>query len=145
MDKKTGWIEKRQFERIVATLKVDYRMVDSKDSKKALEHDHYKLTKAEHLPELARKSPLYHAVTKDISMGGLAILGEQPFPMGAVVEVSLHLPKYKSVLKFMTQVCRTESFVEMGRTIHRAGLQTLAINQADLDRIEKFILSQKNS
>ena len=64
MGDKTGWVEKRQFERIVATLKVDYRLVDSKDSKKALEHTHYKLTKAEQLPELSKKSPLYHAVTK---------------------------------------------------------------------------------
>jgi len=138
MGEKTGWIEKRQFERIVATLKVDYRLVDSH---KALEHDHYKQTKTEHVHEKAKKSPLYHAVTKDISMGGLSILGQEPFPVGALVEISLHLPKYKAVLKFMSQVRRTESFIEMGRTIHRAGLQTLAINQAGLDRIEKYILA----
>jgi hypothetical protein len=36
-------------------------------------------------------------------------------------------------------VVRTESFVEMGRTIHRAGVQTLAIHQGDLDQIEKYL------
>ena len=100
MSDKTGWVEKRQFERIVATLKVDYRLVDSKDSKKTLEHTHYKLTRAEHLPELSKKSPLYHAVTKDISLGGLSLLGQDPFEMGGVVEIGLHLPKYKTTLKF---------------------------------------------
>jgi len=142
MGEKTGWIEKRQFERIVATLKIDYRRMDSM---KALEHDHYKKSKTEHISEKAHRSPLYHAVTKDISMGGLSILGQEPFNVGDLVEISLHLPKYKSVLKFMSQVRRTESFIELGRTIHRAGLQTLAINQADLDRIEKYILAQKTT
>ena len=137
MGEKTGWIEKRQFERIVATLKVDYRLVESK----ALDHHHYKESKTEHVHEKAKKSPLYHAVTKDISMGGLALLSQYPFEMGGMVEISLHLPKYKSVLKFMAKVVRTESFIEMGRTVHRAGVQTLAINQADLDRIEKYILA----
>jgi hypothetical protein len=144
MADRTGWVEKRQFERIVATLKVDYRLVDAKDSKKALEHTHYKLTKAEHLPELSKKSPLYHAVTKDISLGGLSLLGQDPFEMGGVVEIGLHLPKFKTTLKFFAKVVRTESFVEMGRTIHRAGVQTLAIHQGDLDRIEKFLLTQKS-
>ena len=139
---KTGWMEKRQHERVVATLKIDYRMVDSKDSKKVLDHDHYKLTTVDHLPELSRKSPLHHAVTKDISVGGLALLGAEQFAMGAIVEIGLHLPKYKTTLKFLARVVRTESFIEMGRTIHRAGVQTLAINRADLDRIQKYLLSQ---
>ncbi len=139
---KTGWMEKRQHERVVATLKVDYRTVDAKDSKKIQDHDHYKLTTVDHLPELSKKSPLHHAVTKDISMGGLALLGTEPFAMGALVEIGLHLPKYKTTLKFLAKVVRTESFVEMGRNIHRAGVQTLAINQSDLDRIQKYLLSQ---
>lgn len=139
---KTGWMEKRQHERVVATLKIDYRMVDAKDAGKIQDHAHYKSTTVDHLPELSKKSPLHHAVTKDISMGGLAFLGAEPFAMGAVVEIGLHLPKYKTTLKFLAKVVRTESFVEMGRTIHRAGVQTLAINQGDLDRIQKYLLSQ---
>ena len=140
---KTGWMEKRQYERVVATLKIDYRLVDAKDSKKALEHAHYKQTTVDHLPELSKKSPLHHAVTKDISMGGLALLGTEPFAMGTIVEIGLHLPKYKTTLKFLTKVVRAETFIEMGRTIHRAGVQTLAINQEDLNRIQKYLLSQR--
>ncbi len=144
MSKKTGWMEKRQHERIVATLKVDYRLVDARDSKKILDHSHYRQTTVDHMPELSRKSPLHHAVTKDISMGGLALLGQEPFTMGAVVEIGLHLPKYKAVLKFLAKIVRTESFVEMGRNVHRAGVQTLAINQEDLDQIQKYLLHQKS-
>jgi hypothetical protein len=142
MATKSGWVEKRQFERVVATLKADYRLVDPKDSKKILENTNYKNTTVDQLPELSKTSSLYHAVTKDISMGGLALVGEQPFPMGGVVEIGLHLPKYKSVLKFLAEVVHTESFKEMGRVIHRAGVRTMAINQEDLEKINQYLISQ---
>jgi hypothetical protein len=137
-----GWIEKRQHERVVATVKVDFRLVDAKDSKSVLENVDYKNTTVERLPELSHKSSLYHAVTKDISLGGLALLGDQAFPVGAVVEIGLHLPQYQAVLKFLARVVRAESFIEMGRTIHRAGVQTIAINQDDLNRIEQYLINQ---
>jgi hypothetical protein len=141
-----GWIEKRQHERIVATVKVDFRLVNPKDSKNVLDHVDYKNTTVEKMPALSHKSSLYHAVTKDISLGGLALLGENEFPMGSVVEVGLHLPRYEAVLKFLAKVVRTESFIEMGRTIHRAGVQTIAINHEDLNKIEKYLidLAKKN-
>ncbi len=146
MPSKRGWIEKRQHERIVATVKVDYRLVNPKESKAVLDHVDYKSTTVEQLPALSHKSALYHAVTKDISLGGLALLGEQEFPIGTVVEIGLHLPRYETVLKFLAKVVRTESFIEMGRTVHRAGVQTIAINQDDLMRIEKYLinLAKKN-
>jgi c-di-GMP-binding flagellar brake protein YcgR len=143
MDPKTGWVEKRQHERVVATLKVDYRIVDSKESKKILENPNYRDTTAEQMPYLSQQSQLYHVVTRDISLGGMALLGEEPFPKGAMVEIGLHLPKYQTVLKFLSQVMHTESFTEMGRTIYRAGVQFMAVNQGDLDRIKEFLISQQ--
>jgi hypothetical protein len=146
MGMKKGWVEKRQHERVVATVKVEYRLVDAKDAKKILDNVDYKNTTVEKMPALSHKSSLYHAVTKDISLGGLALLGDNEFPIGAVVEIGLHLPRYESVLKFLVKVVRTESFIEMGRTIHRAGVQTIAINQDDLSKIESYViaLAKKN-
>ena len=140
MGMEKGWVEKRQHQRVVATVKVDYRLVDAKDSKKVLDDVDYKNTTVDQMPALEHKSVLYHAVTKDISLGGLALLGDREFPIGAVVEIGLHLPRYEAILKFLAKVVRTESFIEMGRTIHRAGVQTIAINREDLDKIEKYII-----
>ncbi len=102
---KTGWMEKRQHERVVATLKIDYRSVDAKDSKKVLEHAHYKQTTVNHLPELSKKSPLHHAVTKDISMGGLALLGTEPFTMGVLVEIGLQPSPVQNDLEIPRESC----------------------------------------
>ncbi|HET9869707.1 MAG TPA: hypothetical protein VFR02_04305, partial [bacterium] len=87
MTGKTGWVEKRQHERVVATIKVSYRVIESKQAQAILAQDSYRSTTADQLPGLSQVSPLYEAVTKDVSLGGLSILSEQPMPAGTVLEV----------------------------------------------------------
>jgi|HubBroStandDraft_1064217.scaffolds.fasta_scaffold366961_1 c-di-GMP-binding flagellar brake protein YcgR len=141
-DHQTGWMEKRQHERVTSTLKVQYRLVEG-DAKKILKHVSYSKSTIEQVSELAQKSHVHHAVTRDLSIGGMALVGEQAFPKGAVVEVSLQLPHYKTLMKFVAEVVRSESFTEMQRTLHRAGLKILAINQEDIDHISRFLHIKK--
>jgi hypothetical protein len=141
-DAKTGWVEKRKHERIVSSLKVQYRLVEG-DARKVLKHSSYNKTTMDQISEFAQKSPVFHAVTRDLSLGGMALVGDQPFPSGAVVELGLHLPHYKTMLKFVAEVVRSESFTEMQRTLHRAGLRILAINQEDIDHIGRFLHIKK--
>ena len=142
MGAKQGWVEKRQHERVLASLKVDYRLLEG-NAKKVLKHEHYSDTGLDEVLRLAPKSPVHHAVTKDLSIGGMALVGEQAFPAGSVVEVSLQLPHYKAQLKFVAEVMRSESFVEMQRTFHRSGLKILAINKADIDHISRYLHIKK--
>jgi len=143
MQKKSGWVEKRQHERVLATLKMEYQIVSGPEAEKLLGHENYKLTKKEHLPELSEKSSLYRAVTKDISLGGLSIVSQQPLQKGALLEISLHLPNYKSILKFLAEIRHVETTVEMGRTLFHAGIHTLAIHKGDVDLIGKYLIDQK--
>lgn len=142
MGTKSGWVEKRQHERVLTSLKVEYRLVEG-SAKKALKHEHYSDTSLEQVFQMAQKSPVHQAVTRDISIGGMALVGEQAFPMGAVVEVGLHLPYYKTQLKFVAEVVRSESFVEMQQTYYRSGLKILAINKADIEHISRFLHIKK--
>src|ERR1051325_1038562 len=96
-----GWMEQRRHKRIATTLKVSYRVLDETEKTASLIHPHYQQTTAEKLPQLAQKSHAYHAVTRDISEGGLSIMGERPFVDGAHVEVHLELPQYKGPLKIL--------------------------------------------
>src|SRR5581483_1981921 len=143
MQKKSGWVEKRQHERVLATLKMEYQIVRGPEAEKLLGHENYKLTKKEHLPELSEKSSLYRAVTKDISLGGLSIVSQQHLQKGALLEISLHLPNYKSILKFLAEIRHVETTVEMGRTLFHAGIHTLAIHKGDVDLIGKYLIDQK--
>jgi hypothetical protein len=139
---KTGWVEKRQHERVVATIKISYRIIESKDAKAVLSQDSYRSTTADQLPGLSQVSPLYDAVTRDVSVGGLSILSEQPIPKGTVVEVGLTLPNYKTTLKFLAEIVYVESITEMGRALQRSGVKTLAINKEDVTRMEEYLIEK---
>ena len=143
MEKKSGWVEKRKFERVVATLKMEYQIVSGPEAKKLLSHEHYQQTTVDQLPELSQKSSVYQAVTKDISAGGLALMSQQPLQKGMLLEVSLHLPHYKTILKFLAEIRHVQTLVEMGRTLFQAGIQIMAINKADVERISDYVASQK--
>lgn len=143
MDKKSGWVEKRQHERVVATLKMDYRVVGGPDIQKLMANEQYRGTTVDHLPELSERSSLYKAVTKDISLGGLAVVSQQPLQKGTILEISLQLPNFKTVLKFLAEAMHVTTSVEMGKTLFHAGLRTMAIHKGDVDRIAEYLIEQK--
>jgi hypothetical protein len=140
---KTGWMEKRLFERVSASVKVTYRQVSKEEVVSMLNHPHYKDSTADQLPELAEKSTVFHAVTRDVSLGGMALVGEQPFPEGSAVAIHLHLPGYPSPVTLMAEVVRNQEIGSMKGSQYRAGVKILAINRADVVRMEKYLLVEK--
>lgn len=140
---KSGWMEKRQFERIAATVKITFRLVSKEEVVMMLNHPHYKDSTADQLPELAEKSTVFHAVTRDVSLGGMAVVGEQPFPEGSAVAIHLHLPGYPNPVTLMAEVISNQEISSMKGSQYRAGIKILAINRADVTRMEKYMLVEK--
>ncbi len=138
-----GWMEQRRHERVAATLKISYRILDDNEKAGTINQPRYNQTKAEHLPHLSQKFQVYHAVTRDISEGGLSISGEKPFAQGQHVELSIVLPQYNVQVTFLTEVMRSGSFFELGKTMYNAGVKILALNREDMDRLMKYVLSEK--
>jgi hypothetical protein len=144
MDKRSGWAEKREHERVVATLKMDYQIVSGPEAQKLMGQTNYSQTTVDQLPQLSEKSSLYRAVTKDISMGGLALVSQNPLKPGLILEVGLHLPNYKVDLKFLAEIRHVQTTVEMGKTLYHAGIRTLAIHKGDVERISNYLRDPKN-
>src|SRR5581483_8560981 len=138
-----GWMEQRRHERVAATLKISYRVLDEQEKNGALNLPRYNQTKAEHLPSLSQKFHVYHAVTRDISEGGLSVMGEAPFQNGQHIEVSILLPQYNVPITFLTEVMRAGSYFELGKTMYNAGVKILALNREDMDRLMKYVLAEK--
>jgi hypothetical protein len=138
-----GWMEQRRHERVAATLKISYRILEESEKEGTINQPRYNQTLAEHLPHLSQKFHVYHAVTRDISEGGLSINGEKPFTQGQHVEISITLPQYNVPVTFLTEVMRAGSFFEMGKTMYSAGVKILALNREDMDRLMKYVLSEK--
>ncbi len=143
MDIQKGWVEQRKFERVSTTLAVSYKVLSHEEKKDAIDLPRYKETKAEHLPNLSRKFHVYHAITRDISEGGLSLMGDQPFYLGDQVEIHMQIPQYKTQLTLLAEVLRVSSFLETGKTMHSAGVKIMAINREDVVRLEKYLLTEK--
>lgn len=138
-----GWMEQRRYERIAATLKVSYRVLDAEEKNGILQQPRYSQTTADQLPYLSQKFHAYHAVTRDISEGGLSISGEHPFSEGDHVEISLQLPQYNVAVTLLAEVARSSSFFDLGKTMYNAGVKILALNREDMDRLMMYLLSEK--
>lgn len=139
----SGLMERRVFERVVASIRVTYRLVPNKDLKALLADPSYRDTTLEHLPEMAKKSHVIHAMTRDLSMGGMALSGSKDFPGGDAVAVFLYLPDAPTPVTVVAEVVHSEANGGPGETAFRAGLKILAINREDVMRLEKYLLNQK--
>jgi c-di-GMP-binding flagellar brake protein YcgR len=141
---RTGWMEKRQFERIDASIKVTYFLVPKSELVKILSDPAYRESSADHLPELSKKSATFNAVTRDLSMGGMSLVGQEAFPADSALEIHLYLPGYPTPITLIAEVIRVlaESSSSNGSTF-RAGIKILAINRQDVVRLDKFLLSEK--
>ena len=138
-----GWVEQRKHERVAAALSVSYRILGQGENQDAVNQPHYKETKTEHLPDLSKKFHVYHAITQDISLGGMSIMGDQAFIQGDQVEIILQLPQYKSQLTLLAKVIRTGTFLQGGKTMYSGGVQILAINQDDVKKLNNYLLAEK--
>jgi hypothetical protein len=140
---RTGWMEHRLFERVDATIRVTYRLVPQKELKSLLSDPSYRDTTSDRLPELAKTSRVVNAVTRDLSIGGMALSGPEQLPLGDAVAVFLYIPDATSPVTIVAEVVRSESGGGTGETAFRAGLKILAINREDIVRLEKYLLTQK--
>ena len=143
MDVQKGWMEQRRHERVSATLTVSYRVLGADETKDALNQPKYNETQAEHLPQLSKKSHAYHAVTKDISEGGLSIVGEHPFAVGERVEISLQLPQYSMPVTMLAEVKQSSSYTQLGKVIYTAGVSILALDKEEMNRLGRYLLAEK--
>ena len=140
----TGWMEKRQSERVDASIKVTYSILAKTDMVRVLTEPAYRESSVDHLPELSRKSATVHAVTRDISVSGMSLVGKESFSEDVALEIQLYLPGYPVPLTLLAEVVRVqfESSSSNGDT-YRAGLKILAINRTDVIRLDKFLWAEK--
>ena len=137
----TGWVEKRQFERVTATLKASYERLDSTRAVELQNHPDYLAT-----PDASgfwNGQAALNGTTSDVSKGGLALLGQEPFKVGERVLVKLDLPQLKGAITCLAEVRWTDDFEEMRRNVHRAGLKFTSMLREDVERLNDYLERRK--
>lgn len=141
---KSGWMEKRQSERVDATIKVTYFTIQKEELVASLADPAYQTSTADHLPELSKRSATLHAITRDISIGGMSLVGQEAFPEECALQIQLYLPGQPIPLNLLAEVVRAvqESNSSTGNTF-RAGIKILALNKQDVAKLDRFLLAEK--
>jgi hypothetical protein len=131
----SGWIEKQDKKKIVATLRAHYRIVHSPENKGIQQLDTYNNTTEEDFTEKAKKAMFYKAIYKDIFKSNLTLLTKSLPPAGALLEVVIHFPNYESEIVFLAKIESLEMKNELGRDVYPARLESVAVNQESLTKL----------
>ena len=77
-------------------------------------------------------------------MGGMSLVGPEPFPEDCALQIQLYLPGQPIPLNLLAEVIRTteESSNTTGATF-RAGIKILALNKQDVGKLDRFLLAEK--
>ena len=140
---KSGFLEKRQHERVSATLKASYEHLDANRAFELQNHPDYLAT-----PETGgfwSGSAAIEGNTRDVSQGGLALLGPDPFQVGEHLLVKLELPQVKGPVTCLAEVRWVDEFEEMHRRVYRAGVKFLSLLREDVVRLDAYIHGKKKS
>jgi hypothetical protein len=140
-----GWIEKYDKEKIVATLKAHYQIVNPPEDKKIPAHEYYSQTTENDFVKKAQEATFYKAIYKDIFKSHLSLLTRSLTTSGLLIEIMLHFPNYRSELLFLAKITNVETDNELGRDVYHAHLQATAVNQKSLIKMIHAISGQKSN
>ena len=139
----TGWVEKREDGKVIATIRAHYRVVNSREENKIHSHEYYLQTTEKHFEKKAGEAMFYKAIYKDIFRSRLSLLTQSAIYTGALIEVMLHFPHHQSELMFTAQVANVDSDNELGRDVYHAHLKVIAVNQRSITKMIHAIADKK--
>lgn len=142
MAEQNAHIEKREFERIATRIKVSYQIIADSEVERLMVGNSYQDISLGDTRDMKVKDVMT-VVTENISVGGLMIVGEQPFKVGTSMNLSLQLPQTPLPLKCLAVVVRGSEAPKGG--LYSAGVRFLAINKDDVAKIQRYIVLQKRA
>src|SRR5260221_3428419 len=105
MPESNAYIEKRQFERVASRIQVRYKLIPDAEADKLAASSAYRDISLPASKDQKVKDVMT-VVTENISVGGLMIIGDQPFKAGASMNLELVLPQTPHPLKALAVVVR---------------------------------------
>lgn len=139
----SGWIEKHEDGKVLATLWAHYRIVNAPEDKQILAHEYYIKTTEADFVKKAEEAKFYKAIYKDLFRTHLSLLTQSMTYSGVLKEINLLFPNYRSELMFTAEVTRVDSDNELGRDIYHAHLKVIAVNQKSLIEMMHDIAGKK--
>jgi hypothetical protein len=128
----TGWVEKREEERVAATIRAYYRIASPAETKTIVSNADYANTTEAHLARQADTASFFRAIHRDIFRSDLTLLSQSTLATGMRLEVTLQFPSNGTELTFLAQVSKVNVMNEWNKDVFHGKLKTLAISQKSL-------------
>jgi c-di-GMP-binding flagellar brake protein YcgR len=141
---KQGLVEKRQHERIQISLKATYELLSEDKAKEYTHSSHY-------IPQHNEESggggmfSFLRGEAKDLSEGGMALVGTEEFHRGQKLLVKFEIPALQTELTYIAEVRWVQRFEELKRPMYRAGLKFLLLKAGDAMKMHNYIMSKIKS
>ncbi len=139
-----GWMEKRHYERVEAAVKVSYSLIPREELVRALQEPAFRESTVDQLPSLSAKSATAHAVTRDLSMGGMSIVGAGPFSPESALEIRFQVPGFPSPITLLAEIIRVNPEGSLhSDSMSRVGVKIIAVSRRDIVELDKYLLAEK--
>lgn len=138
---KQGLVEKREHARVQVALKASYDLLSDEKALEYVGHPGY-IEQNKPLDDGGMFRFLFKGETNDISEGGMALVGTEPFQRGQKVLVKFEIPSIQTELTYVAEVRWVQQFEEFKRPMYRAGLHFLLLKMGDAKKMHSYIMDR---
>jgi hypothetical protein len=143
MSMRTGYLEQRRSAQLLASVKVQWNEVEKGELVYFLTQAAYRDSTASQLPDLARRSTVFYAVTRDMTPSLMSLVTQEKVVSGTSVSIRMTLTAAPEPVTLLAEAVTVERSEGLKGTSYNASLKILAINREDVIRIERHLLVEK--
>ncbi len=140
---RSGWVEKHENGKVVATLKAHYRVIHAPENKAIVDHAYYADTTEKDFQKRSIETSFYKAVYKDLFLSELVLLTQNGTYARSLMEIMIHFPNHQSELMFLAWITKVEMINELGRLVYHAHLKSVSVNQRTINRMIHTLTQKK--
>lgn len=134
-----AWVERRKFNRVAASLVVTYEVLEKEEKESPSASPDRPA--ADSILSLAKRYKTGKAIIRDISEGGLAIVGEDHFTVGEQLRLFVQLPEADKPIAILAEVCSCRTSFKLGENTYKAGLMILDLNLEDIVQLLDYLFA----
>ena len=142
-DSSKAWVERRKFNRVAVSLEVTYLVAEKKTAVETTSSivDH---AATEPLLPLAKRLKSGKTIIKDLSEGGLCVIGDESFTKGERIGLFVQLPQASGPITILAEVRNCRSFSEAGKAKYKAGLRIVDLDLEEMAHLMDYLFSQRS-
>lgn len=136
-----AWVERRKFNRVAVSLEVTYVIAAKRSPKGTAQSGR---ATAEQLLPLSKRLKVGKTIIKDLSEGGLCIIGDEAFTKGQRLALFVQFPQANDPITILAEVRSCRSATQAAKTTYKAGLRIVDLDLEEMAQLMDYLFSQRS-